>query len=93
MLYQAYFTAFLVLSTIGAPLNPGNPYVGSKTENGFGTFGGPDFAATLAEVAAKALNAVWYQKWFVHLRPRPEAIGGIVHLIKTGQQATRPMSL
>ncbi|HZC45530.1 MAG TPA: vanadium-dependent haloperoxidase, partial [Candidatus Acidoferrum sp.] len=85
VLYQAYFTALLVLGTIGAPLNPGNPYIGSTTENGFGTFGGPDFASTLGEVAVKALNAVWYQKWFVHLRPRPEAIGGIVQLIKTGQ--------
>src|SRR6516162_3961005 len=26
VLYQAYFTAFLVLAGIGAPLNPGNPY-------------------------------------------------------------------
>jgi len=85
VLYQAYFTAFLVLAGINAPLNPGNPYNNSKTENGFGTFGGPDFAATLGEVATKALNAVWYQKWFVHLRPRPEAIGGLVHLIKTGR--------
>ena len=85
VLYQAYFVAFLVLSSIGAPSNPGNPYLGSKTENGFGTFGGPDFSATLTEVAAKALNAVWYQKWFVHLRPRPEATGGQVHLVKTGQ--------
>jgi hypothetical protein len=85
VLYQAYFTALLVLNTIGARLNPGNPYIDSHTENGFGTFGGPDFAATIGEVAAKALNAVWYQKWFVHLRPRPEAIGGLVHLIKTGQ--------
>ena len=84
VLYQAYFTAFLVLAGINAPLNPGNPYNDSTTENGFGTFGGPDFAATLAEVAAVALNAVWYQKWFVHLRPRPEATGGLVHLIKTG---------
>jgi len=47
-------------------------------------FGGPDFAATLAAVAAVALNAVWYQKWFVYLRPRSEAIGGLVHLTKTG---------
>jgi hypothetical protein len=85
VLYQAYFTAFLVLAGISAPLNPGNPYIGSRTENGFGTFGGPDFAGTLAAVATVALNAVWYQKWFVHLRPRPEAIGGLVHLIKTGQ--------
>jgi len=85
VLYQAYLTALLVLGTIGAPLNPGNPYVGSRTENGFGTFGAPDFAGTLTEVATKALNAVWYQKWFVHLRPRPEAHGGLVHLIKTGE--------
>jgi hypothetical protein len=85
VLYQAYFTAFLVLAGMGAPLNPGNPYIHSKTENGFGTFGGPDFAGMLGEVAVKALNAVWYQKWFVHLRPRPEAHGGLVHLIKTGQ--------
>jgi hypothetical protein len=93
VLYQAYFTAFLVLQTIGAPLNPGNPYVGSHTENGFGTFGGPDFAATIGEVAVKALNAVWYQKWFVHLRPRPEAIGGIVQLIKTGQSGDTDVTL
>ena len=85
VLYQAYFTALLVLSGIGAPLNPGNPYIGSKTENGFGTFGPPDFAGMFGEVAVKALNAVWYQKWFVHLRPRPEAHAGLVHLIKTGQ--------
>ncbi len=44
-------------------------------------------------MATKALNAVWYQKWFVHLRPRPEAIGGIVHLIKTGQQAQTDVTL
>ena len=85
VLYQAYFTAFLVMAGSGMPLNPGNPYANSHSENGFGTFGAPDFAATIGEVATKALNAVWYQKWFVHMRPRPEAIGGIVHLIKTGQ--------
>ena len=44
VLYQAYFTAFLVLNTLGAPLNPGNPYVHSKTQNGFCSFGGPDIA-------------------------------------------------
>jgi len=85
VLYQAYFTAFLVLTGMGAPLNPGNPYNGSKTENGFGTFGPPDFAGMIGEVATRALSAVWYQKWFVHLRPRPEAIGGLVQLIKSGQ--------
>ena len=28
---------------------------------------------------------MWYQKWFVHLRLRPEAAGGLVHLVKSGQ--------
>jgi hypothetical protein len=96
VLFQAYFTAYMVLAGIdggGAPLNPGNPYVDSRTQNGFGTFGGPDFSATLAEVATRALNAVWFQKWFVHLRPRPEAAGGIVHLIKTGHQNETDVAL
>jgi hypothetical protein len=97
VLFQEYFVACLVLASMnanppgsftpgGAPLNPGNPYNNSSTQNGFGTFGWPDISATIEQVAVRALNAVWYQKWFVHLRPRPEAIGGIVHLLKTGQE-------
>jgi hypothetical protein len=93
VLYQAYFTAFLMLNTISAPVNPGNPYVGSTTENGFGTFGGPDFSGTITEVASKALNACWYQKWFVHLRPRPEATAGIVQLINSGKGSMTDVSL
>ena len=88
VLYQAYFIAYLVLNTIKAPLNCGNPYKTDKTQNGFGTFGQPDIAATLASVAREALKAVWYQKWFVHLRHRPESGGAIVHLLKTGQGGT-----
>lgn len=84
VLYQAYFTAYLVLESINAPVNPGNPYAHSKTQNGFGTFGPPDFASVLAQVAKIALNAVWYQKWLVHLRHRPESGGGLVHLIRSG---------
>jgi len=88
VLYQAYFTAFLALSSLGVPLNPGNPYVGSKTQVGFGTFGAPDMAASLGEIAARALDRVWYQKWIIHLRHRPESGGGIVHLIETGEGNT-----
>ena len=84
MLFQAYFTAYLVLGTLGAPVNPGNPYVGSTKQNGFGTFGGPDFAATLTAAARLALNSVWYQKWWIHLRHRPESGGGIARQILSG---------
>lgn len=83
-LYQAYFTAYLVLQSLGVPFNPTSPYVSAKAQKPFGTFGGPDIAAVLAEVAKCALNAVWYQKWVVHLRHRPEAGAGLVHLISKG---------
>ena len=88
VLYQAYFIAYLVLNTISAPLNPGNPYNGSSTQNGFATMGQPDIASTLAAVAAEAIKAVWYQKWFVHLRHRPESGGAIVNLMNTGRGGT-----
>ena len=84
VLFQAYFVAFLVLGTMGAPRNPSNPYVGSQKQNGFGTFGGPDVAATLTAAARHALNSVWYQKWWIHLRHRPESGGAIVRQILTG---------
>ena len=84
VLYQAYFVAALVLGTIHAPLNPGNPYVGSTKQNGFGTFGGPDIAASLGTFARLGLNSVWYQKWWIHLRHRPESGGAIVRQILTG---------
>jgi len=91
VLYQAYFNAMLILLTppdptddvtgggMGAPLNPGNPYVKSANQVGFGTLGQPAIAAAVAEIATRALKAVWYQKWFVHRRLRPEAYGGLVH--------------
>ena len=50
VLFQAYFAAYLVLGSIGRPVNPGNPYAHSTKQNGFGTFGGPDFAATLPQL-------------------------------------------
>lgn len=84
VLFQAYFVAFLVMNTLGVPRNPGNPYVGSPTQNGFGTFGGPDYAATICAVARPALNSVWYQKWPIHLRHRPESGGAIVRQILQG---------
>ena len=50
--------------------------------------GSPDIAATLGVVAAEALKAVWYQKWYIHLRHRPESGGALVHFAKTGQGNT-----
>ena len=78
VLYQAYLTAYLVLSAVGAPPNPGIPYNASRTQKAFGTLGGPDAAATLAEMATRALKAAWFHKWIVNLRMRPEEYGALV---------------
>ena len=90
VLFQAYFNACLILGTpvtgggVACPPNPSNPYVGSQTQIGFGTWGPPFFKTILCEVATRALKAVWFQKWFVHRRLRPEEFGGRVHVQKSG---------
>ena len=84
VLYQGYFVAFLVLAGLGAPLTPGNPYIGSNTQKPFGTLGGPDAAGTLAEMATRALKASWCRKWIVDLRLRPEEYGALVEARRTG---------
>lgn len=95
VLYQAYFHAMLILlrsgdlsdpnsSGMGAPFDAGNPYTSSQTQDGFGTFGAPHIAALMCEVATRALKAVWFQKWFVHRRLRPEAFAGRIHNHITG---------
>ncbi|GAC1301932.1 MAG: vanadium-dependent haloperoxidase [Vulcanimicrobiaceae bacterium] len=88
VLFQGYFDACLLLGTpvaeggIGAPLNPGNPYAKSKNQEGFATFGAPHIKGILGEIAVRALKAVWYQKWFVHRRMRPEVFAARVHNLR-----------
>jgi len=79
ILYQAYFVALLLLSGMGCPANPTNPYNGSRTQKAFGTLGGPDAAGTLTEVATRALKASWFHKWIKDLRMRPEEYCALVH--------------
>jgi hypothetical protein len=86
VLFQGYFQAFLVMASVGVPANPGNPYNASATQIGFGTLGGPNFAALVCEVATRALKAVWFQKWFLHRRLRPEVYLGRTHIHITGQK-------
>jgi len=83
-LYQAYHQACLILLGARAPFQTGNPYASSATQIGFGTFGGPHILSLVTEVATRALKAVWYQKWFVHRRLRPEAFAGLVHHTRIG---------
>jgi len=83
-LYQAYLHACLILLARGVPFDPGMPLAGSATQAGFAEWGPPHVLSLMTEVATRALKAVWYQKWFVHRRLRPEEFGGLVHRHKTG---------
>jgi hypothetical protein len=78
-LYQGYLQACLILLGQGTRLDPGLPLYDSKAQAGFAQCGGPHILSFVTEVATRALKAVWYQKWFVHHRLRPEEYGGRVH--------------
>ncbi|MGC2107954.1 MAG: twin-arginine translocation signal domain-containing protein [Candidatus Korobacteraceae bacterium] len=89
-LHQEYLVACLVLAELACPVNPGNPYNGSLTQHGFGTFGtvagGPvDAKGTVPEMATRALKAAWFHKWVVNLRQRPEEIGALLQARMTNQ--------
>jgi hypothetical protein len=72
------------------PKDQGNPYdppgttMDSKTQVGFGTFGPIHLLQVLGEVLGRAIRAVWWQKWGVHRRLRPEEYGGRIHNHVTG---------
>lgn len=89
-LHQAYFNAALLMLSSNVKWTPGNPYGHVPLQNreaGFGTLGGPHILALVSEVATRALKIVWNQKWQVHLRLRPEAFGGLVHVKEIGNSA------
>lgn len=81
--YQLFFNAALVLLGRGTPPGPGNPYqnplIRQANQTGFATWGNAHLLSLLAEVSNRALKAVWYQKWNVHRRLRPETFGGRLH--------------
>ncbi|MEL7350626.1 MAG: vanadium-dependent haloperoxidase [Cyanobacteria bacterium J06649_5] len=81
-LYQAYFNACLFMLAIKVPFDPGIPFQGQDLfdhQQGFAHFGGPHILSLVTEVATRALKAVRYQKFNIHRRLRPEAVGGRIH--------------
>lgn len=84
-IYQAYLNAALILMIpasmggLGVPINPNNPYNqftgGYCKQLNFVEFGPSQLLSLLGEVSVRAHKAVWYQKWQVHRRLRPEEFG------------------
>ena len=65
-------------------LNVSNPYKASLNQTGFVTFGMVHLLSLISFASTEALHAAWCQKWMVHRRLRPEAMGGRVHNRSTG---------
>jgi hypothetical protein len=68
----------------GNPYDPPGTVNDSRTQVGFATFGPTHLLQVVPEVLGRALRAVWWQKWGVHRRLRPEEYGGRVHNHITG---------
>jgi hypothetical protein len=81
-LYQAYLNACLILLGHKAPFDhnfdllSGMGKAEGNNAGGFALFGGPHILSLVTEVATRALKAVRYQKFQIHLRLRPEALAG-----------------
>ena len=76
-----FFGALLILSAgINAPLNPGNPYINSRTQLGSAaTFAAGHYQALLLLAPSRAIRASYWQKYYLHRRLRPEAYGGLIY--------------
>lgn len=74
--YQQFLYAALILQSVPTT-KPRFPALAK--EAGFITYGGPvDIGCAVTEIARHALKAAWIQKWFYHLKTRPEAMAGLV---------------
>ncbi|MFV2109253.1 MULTISPECIES: phosphoesterase [Micromonosporaceae] len=84
--FQPYLHAALILQDLDMPLDANLPYQWSINQLGFGTFGWPHLYDLVTGSTARALRTVWFQKWWVHRRLRPEASAGLVHKHLSGRR-------
>ena len=95
-IFQAYYNAAINLLVpksmggLGVPVNPFNPYNqntgGYCKQLNFVEFGPSQLYSLLGEVSVRAHKAIWYQKWQVHRRLRPEEFGGRVDNTLNGRR-------
>lgn len=80
-LYQAYLNACVIMLDKKIPFDKGMPFQKDDDidkQQGFALFGPPHILTLVTEVATRALKAIRFQKYNVHRRLRPEAIGGLI---------------
>lgn len=84
--YSAYFRAILILQAIfpfaQVPgVDASFPFPVGSRQAAFTNFGLAHLTEMIGSVG-KSERHVWYQKWQVHRRLRPEEYGGLVHRVK-----------
>ncbi|CDF37939.1 vanadium-dependent bromoperoxidase, vBPO [Chondrus crispus] len=80
-LYQAYLNACIIMLNKKIPFDKGLPFQKDDDidkQQGFALFGPPHILTLCTEVATRALKGIRFQKYNVHRRLRPEAVGGRV---------------
>ena len=81
--YQFFYQASLILSSLGAKQNSGLPVF--TNQSNFITSSGPgSLQCMIAEVTGAALKHAWYWKWQHYRKLRPETFALWVHDVKTG---------
>ncbi|MGB7415900.1 MAG: vanadium-dependent haloperoxidase [Thermosynechococcaceae cyanobacterium] len=89
-LYQAYLNACILMLERGVAVDPGiGRFNNGPNQQGFAQFGGPHILSLVTEVATRALKAVRFQKFNIHNRTRPEAIGGLMEQLRLGNTDSR----
>jgi len=89
--YVPYANAALIALEFGPDaVNDWNFYRWNATQEGYINFGPPDLFDWIGRGARPAYLAAWYQKWQVHRRARPEAIGCRLNM-HAAQKAVYPL--
>jgi hypothetical protein len=81
--FQAYLNALLILLGARSPFDKANPYLSTTKTQGNVTFNDAYIGPLVCSVGNRAQKAVYYQKWSVHRRLRPEEYAGHAHNMKT----------
>ncbi|HEX8697565.1 MAG TPA: hypothetical protein VF815_01890, partial [Myxococcaceae bacterium] len=82
--FQAYLNALLILLGNRSPFDKANPYLSATKTQGNVTFNDAYIGPLVCSVGNRAQKAVYYQKWSVHRRLRPEEYAGHAHNMRTG---------
>lgn len=85
---QLFYDALRILTSMGAPLSPGNPYFNTLIPNqtAFVDLGIVDVMDLMSRACKLAMDACWFIKW-TQLRLRPEEFGYQTQLAKNGDNA------